>query len=303
MIDHRIQVLRVVAARGTVTGAAQALNYTPSTVSHQLRALARDLGVTLLEPAGRGIRLTGAAHVLLRRADELSARWEEVRAELAVVAERTSESLRLCGFSTAAAALLPHAASVVRATFPYCTVQIIEADPEECFDLLLTERADLAVAVSTASLPPRADPRFDQRPLLDDPLDLLVHEDHELAGRSSVLLSEAAEADWILDRPGRPHHGLVVAACSQAGFTPAAAHEAAEWQTGAALVGAGLGVALVPRLARLPEGYRIVRVPLRGEPAPSRHVLTGVRRGSLGQPAIATALAALDEVAGGVVTA
>ena len=53
MIDRRLQVLRMVAARGTVTAAAEALRYTPSAVSHQLRTLARDLGVALLEHEGR----------------------------------------------------------------------------------------------------------------------------------------------------------------------------------------------------------------------------------------------------------
>lgn len=297
MIDRRIQVLRVVAERGTVTAAAAALSYTPSAVSHQLRTLARDLEVTLLEPSGRGIRLTAAAHLLLRRSDELSARWEEVRGELVQAGGRAGSMLRLCGFSTAAAALLPSAAAAVTGRFPHCTVRIIEADPQECFDLLLAEQADVAVAVATGALPPNDDLRFDQRPLLDDPLDLLVHDQHRLATLESVHLTDAADEPWILDRPGRPHHGLVRTACAQAGFTPRIAHEAAEWQTGAALVGAGLGVALVPRLARLPDGYDIVRVPLRGEPAPSRHVLTGVRRGSRAQPLVATALAALHEAA------
>lgn len=297
MIDHRIQVLRVVAARGTVTAAARTLNYTPSAVSHQLRSLSRDLGVTLLEPAGRGVRLTAAARILLQRADDLYAQWEEIRSELAEAAHEDAGSLRLCGFSTAAAALLPAAASAVRDVHPYCVVRIIEADPEECFELLLTEQADLAVVVATAGLPPDTDPRFEQRPLLDDPLDLLVHEDHPLAKRDSVLLSEAAGEHWILDRPGRPHHQLVITACASAGFTPAVAHEAAEWNTGAGLVDAGLGVVLIPRLARLPDGYRIVRVPLRGEPAPARHVLTGVRQGSRRRPVIATALDALSKIA------
>lgn len=283
----------MVAERGTVTAAAQSLNYTPSAVSHQLSALSRDLGVKLLEPSGRGVRLTAAARVLLKRADELNARWEEIRAELAEVGQEERALLRLCGFSTAAAALLPATVSAVREAHPYCAVRIIEADPEECFDLLQTEQADLAVVVATSSLPPASDPRFDQRPLLDDPLDLLVPEGHRLASRPSVLLREAAEEDWILDRPGRPHHRLVLSACAEAGFRPSVAHEAADWDTGASLVSASLGVGLVPRLARLPDGYRIVRVPLAGEPAPARHVLTGVRRGSRGQPVIATALEAL----------
>lgn len=297
MIDHRLRVLRVLAVQGTVTATAQALSYTPSAVSHQLRSLARELGVALIEPDGRGVRLTAAARVLLEHADELFARWEQVRAELGEVEPQFVTSLRLCGFSTAAAALLPAAAARVRSDHPYCTVRIIEADPAECFELLLAEQADVAVVAAFPSLPPTTDPRFDQAGLLEDPLDLLVPEDHPFADRAAVQLREAADESWILDRPGRPLHHLVQSACATAGFSPAVAHEAVEWDTGAALVDAGLGVALIPRLARLPSGYRVVRVPLRGDPTPARHLLTGVRRGSRGQPAIATALAALERAA------
>ena len=203
----------------------------------------------------------------------------------------------MCGFSTAAAALLPQVVARVRVAHPHSVVRIIEADPHDCFELLLTEQADVAVLVAMASLPPKTDPRFDQASLLDDPLDLLVSADHRLAGRESVLLSEAADEPWILDRPGRPLHHLVQAACASAGFSPSVAHEAADWDTGAALVDAGLGVCLIPRLARVPEGCRITRVPLRGDPAPARHLLTGIRRGSGRQPVIATALRALQEIA------
>ncbi|UYM04384.1 LysR family transcriptional regulator [Solicola gregarius] len=297
MIDRRLHVLRVLAAQGTVTAAAAALDYTPSAVSHQLRSLAHDLGVTLLEHDGRGVRLTPAARVLLEHTDELFERWEAIRGELAAVDEERSGTLRLCGFSTAAAALLPELAVRVVERHPQCAVHIIEADPEECFDLLVADKADLGVVVATSSLPPRSDPRFEQQSLFDDPLDLLVPVGHPLAGKESVPLSEAADEPWILDRPGRPHRQLVLTACAAAGFSPSEAHQSAEWDTGAALVAAGLGVALVPRLARLPDDYRIARVPLRGDPTPSRHVLTGVRRGSLRQPIIAEALAELREIA------
>lgn len=295
MIDPRLHVLRVLAERGTVTAAATALQYTPSAVSHQLRTLARDLGVTLLEPDGRGLRLTTAGQVLLERVDGLFAHWEEINADLARSATGHAGTVGLCGFSTAAAALLPYAAARVRAAHPLAVVRIIEADPVECFDLLLTGGADVAVVVSIPSLPPMHDPRFDQAPLLEDPLDLLVSDDHPLAARPSVSLADAAAEPWILDRPGRPYRQLVQAACATAGFSPAIAHEAAEWETGAALVDAGLGVALVPRLAHLPSGYRITRVPLHGDPSPVRQVLSGIRGGSGRQPVVATALEALAE--------
>ncbi|KHL11960.1 DNA-binding transcriptional LysR family regulator [Mumia flava] len=297
MIDHRLHVLRMVAAHGSVTAAATALHFTPSAVSHQLRTLARDLDVTLLVHEGRGVRLTAAARTLLTHADDLFARWEEIKADLAVASEERAEELRLCGFSTAAAALLPHVAARSRATRPHLSVRIIEADPDECFDRLLNGDADLAVVVSTPTLPSSLDARFDQEPLLDDPLDLLVPEGHRLADQSSVSLADAADEPWILDHPGRPHHQLVVTACAAAGFTPYHAHEAVEWDTGAALTAAGFGVSMAPRLARLPAGYPIVRVPLSGSPSPARHVLTAVRQGSRRHPAIADALTFLEEAA------
>lgn len=297
MIDHRLHVLRLFAAHGTVSATARALHYTPSAVSHQLRTLAEELGEVLLVPEGRGVRLTPAARTLLGHADGLFARWEEIRAAVAASSGEQSGSLRICGFSTAAAALLPQVATHFARVHPGVTVRIIEADPEECFELLLADEADLAVVVATATLPPSIDPRFDQRPLLDDPLDLLVPSGHRLADSSSVLLSEAAGELWLSDRPGRPYHRLVLTACAEAGFTPAIAHEAAEWDTGAALVGAGLGIALVPRLARLPSGYPVVRVPLRGDPRPARHILSGVRRGGREHPVLAEALRVLDGIA------
>lgn len=295
MIDTRLQVLRLLAEHGTVTATADALHYTPSAVSHQLRTLARDLDVTLLVQDGRRVKLTPAARTLLAHVDELYERWEQIRADVAASAGEATGFLRICGFSTAAAALLPQVGAHIAEAHPRVVVQIIEADPEECFDLLLADYADLAVVVATPTLPSSTDPRFDQMPLLDDPLDLLVPAGHRLAGRDSVELSETANDPWILDRPGRPHHQLVLTACSEAGFRPTVAHQAAEWDTGAALVGAGFGVSLVPRLARLPTGYSVVRVPLRG--GPSRHVRTGVRRGRRGDPVIAAALGALQEAA------
>lgn len=293
MIDVRLQALRLVAEHGSVTAAATSTNYSPSAVSAQLRSLADDLGAPLLERRGRGIRLTEAALVLLEHADAVAASWERTRARVHRLEGPMAGSLTLCGFSTAAASLLPRAAQAVGAVHPGTVVRIIEADPVECFDLLLAERADVAVVVPTEETPPLGDPRFEQHDLGEDPLDLLVPAEHRLARRSTALLADAADEAWIMDRPGRTYHQLVLGACLSAGFTPDVAHEAAEWDTGAALVHAGLGVALVPQLANLPTVYDIVRVPLRGDPRPARRLRAAVRSGAQAHPTIATVLAAM----------
>lgn len=297
MIDRRLRVLRVLAATGTVTATAHALQYTPSAVSAQLRTLSEQIGVPLVAPDGRRLQLTAAGRALVSRLDELYELWERIEGEVKAAAGEISDSIRMCGFSTAAAALLPTVAARIRAAHPMATVEIIEAGPEECFEMLAVDHVDVAVVIATSDIPPRTDRRFSQHALMDDPLDLLVPADHRLAGRTSVSLGEAAYEDWITDHDGSAYHRLLLTACATAGFTPAVRHRSVEWESTAALVDAGFGCALVPRMARLPASYDIVRVPLDGEPQPARTVLTATRRGGETSPLVAEALTELASVA------
>ncbi len=300
MIDRRLQVLRAVARRGTVTAAAEVCNLTPSAASHQIQALARELDLTLLEPTGRNVRLTPAAHTLLAHADELYARWEAAQADLATHRSGgLTGPLHLCGFSTAAAAFVPTAAARLRTDYPHLAVQVTEAQPSRAFDLLDSRQADIAVVVGTPDIPPVSDARFDQQLLYEEPLDLLVPADHPHAEREAVALHEAAADPWIVGTPGGAYHQLVLLACASAGFAPNIAHYADEWDTGAALVARGFGLALVPRLADLPGHHRTTRIPLCGDPTPTRHIITATRAGSGHQPAIAVGLHALHQVADG----
>src|SRR5262245_46131360 len=110
MLDSKLKVLQMVDRYGGVTAAAEAMRYTPSAVSYQLRQLAEQLGVKLIEPAGRGIKLTAAARTVLRHTVVMQAQWEQARSELAATSEESSGLFTMCGFSTAATHLLPFAA-------------------------------------------------------------------------------------------------------------------------------------------------------------------------------------------------
>lgn len=297
MIDARLRVLQLVAKHGTVTAAAEALNYSPSAVSYQIRQLSAELGVELVVPHGRRIRLTSAAHALLHHAELLHSQWEHAQAELAALADDPRGTFALCGFSTAATYLLPPAAAELRDAFPNLTVRLIEADPARCFDLLLAGEADLALVIAMVDTPPLSDQRFDQIPLLDDPLDLVTPVGHPLAERSNVALADAANEPWILGSPGSTYHQLVMTMCMAAGFSPDVAHYADEWDTGTAFVAQGLGVILVPRLARLHSHWPVVRVPLRGEPVPARRILSATRKGARDHPTVARAFQAITTTA------
>lgn len=141
MIDlRRLHVLRAVAHYGTVTAAARALHFTPSAASQQIRQLARDLGVDLLEPQGRGVRLTAAAESLLAHADAIAERWEAAELDLRAEYSAPAGQLRVSGFTTAVSVLLAPMAVRMRERHPQLTVRIHETAVPESFDLLFEGR-------------------------------------------------------------------------------------------------------------------------------------------------------------------
>jgi len=296
MIDlRRLHVLRAVAHYGTVTAAARALHFTPSAASQQIRQLARDLGVDLLEPQGRGIRLTPAAESLLAHADAIQARWEEAELDLRADHGEPAGPLRVSGFPVAVSVLLAPMAVRLRERYPRLVVGIQESGVPESFDLLFEGEIDLAVVEATPYNPPLTDVRYDQQPLLDDPFDLVVPDGHPLAGRERVDLADAAREDWIAPVPESPCRPHVLSACGEAGFTPSVVHHALDWNVTAHLVAHRLGVALIPRLAHLTPHLPITR--LRCEGNPHRKLLTCTRSGAHERPAIAAALGELRELA------
>lgn len=294
MIDlRRLKVLRAVAHYGTITAAAKVLHFTTSAASQQIRQLGRELGVVLLEPHGRRVRLTPAARSLLAHADAIEARWEQAEIDLRAAGDEPAGIVRLCGIPTAVAMLLAPVVAPLRERHPRLRVRIQEVEQETGFDLLFGNEVELAILEATSSNPTAGDQRFDQRPLLDDPFDLVVHADHRLANRSAVSLIEAEREDWVLQSVSCTCRQHTLAACGAAGFTPNVVHNALEWNAIAHLVANGLGVTLVPRLAHLPPHLPLVRLPLTDPVGPTRKLLTCTRAGGHEHPAVAAVLAEL----------
>src|SRR5215212_7329501 len=115
---RRLRVLREVAQQGTLSAAADALHLTPSAVSQQLAALEREIGQPVVERNGRGVRLTGAAEVLVGHANVVLAQLEAAAADVAAYAEGLVGTVRVAGFATALAEIAAPAAAALRATHP-----------------------------------------------------------------------------------------------------------------------------------------------------------------------------------------
>lgn len=291
MIDlRRLRVLQAVAHYGTVTAAARSLHLTTSAASHQVRQLARELGVVLLEPHGRRVRLTPAARSLLTHAAAIEARWERAESDLRDQRVQPAGLLRVCGFPVVITELLAPMAAALQARYPQLTVQVREVAERESFDLLFDGEADLAIVEAAPDNPPFADPRYDQQHLAEDLFDLAVSTDHPLARRKRVRLVEAARENWVVPAEDCASRTHALAACTAAGFTPNVTQHALDWRAVAGIVAHGLGVALVPRMATVGPDLPVVWLPITGDPRPGRTLLTCTRSGSRDHPAIAAAL-------------
>lgn len=296
MIDHRLATLRTFASCGTVTATAELTGLSPSAVSAQLRELQRSLGITLFVKSGRGLKLTAAGQYLVRRSDVLVEEWERMRAAALREGRETPATFAIGGFSTAASNLLAPLGAHLRATRPDVQVAVTEADPARCLDLLTAGRLDLAVIVATQA-GPSGDARFEQIELLDDPLDVMVPAGHSAARRESVSLQDLAEEEWITEAAGGPYRALFTAAFVAAGLTPRVTHEVVEWETAMALVGAGLGIGLLPRLVSLAGVDNVVRVRLSGPTRPVRKIVVVTRPGGRASVLVRESLATLQTLA------
>src|SRR5262249_31781040 len=151
---RRLRLLRELQRLGTVSAVAEALSYSPSTVSQQLKVLEREAGTTLFEPAGRRGRLTDAALLLARHAQGLLASAERAEADLAAAATgAVAGVVRVGSFQTASLRLLMPAMNALRETYPGVHVRLVEAEPEPALEGLRSHQLDLVVADEWAGTP------------------------------------------------------------------------------------------------------------------------------------------------------
>lgn len=283
---RRLAVLRELRRRGSLARTAEALHLTPSAVSQQLATLARETGVPLTERDGRGVRLTGQARVLLAHADLIAAQLERARADLAAYGEGGRGSVTIGCFSSGILGLLPAALRALGERLPHVRVDVVEAEPPDLFTALDAGQVDVAVAVDFASTPPHTDRRYHRVDLLTDTLDLAVPTGHRLAGRERVALRELAGDSWIVGEAHSCCGAVMRSVCAAAGFTPDIRHAVNDWGALAALVEAGQGVALIPRLVRPLYAHRhLTLLPTEGKP-PARNVFAAVRAGAEGDPVL-----------------
>ena len=287
----RLRALHAVAVHGSVGGAAAALGYTPSAISQQIAKLERETRTPLLEKRGRGVVLTDAARELATAAEQVLALVESAEVALEERRGQVSGRLVVAAFATAARGLMPSVLAELTARYPELELRLLESDPYPMAELVGRGEVDLAVVQDWPNTPLPVPEGVARLPLGEDPVDVLLPAGHPLAALPELTVADLAGQHWISVPPGNICHDWLVRTMREAGEEPDVRFQVGEFETQIALIAAGLGVGLVPRLGRgpLPEG--VVARPVR--PEPTRRVFALWREQATRRPAIAAALETL----------
>lgn len=279
VLAPRLQQFVAVARAEHMTRAAHEAGVPQSTLSRSIARLEADLGIALFVRAGRSVALTREGRILLRHAEqalgELAAGVREVRGE-------TSELHGRVGFAflaTLGIAVVPRLLRDFRVEHPGIRFELMQGAHRYLLDQLRSGAADLAL---TAPVPD--EPGLAGVPLQEEEIRLVVPIGHPLAARGGIALREITHERFVGFLPGNGLRRTVEAWCREAGFVPRLAFESADVETLRGLVGAGLGVALLP-VAHHPHGHGIVEIPVT-QPRTTRTIgLVWVRDRELTPPA------------------
>ncbi len=270
----QLRVLQAVGETGSFSAAAVRLDYTQPAVSKIVATLERQLGTILVDRGLRPLRLTEAGSALTRRA---AAAFEQIAAaelEVEAIAKLSRGSLRIGTFSSAGAAIVVDALRAFRKSYPDVDVSIREIGMPSALIRSL-RRGDLDLGVSF-DYPEIGDTFGDDLAtvhLLDDPFDVVVPRSHRLERERTIRFADLGSENWLLGDFGAdsPSFRMIDRRCRDAGFDPNVVYRVNDCQMAQALVAAGEGIALLPRIMLQATHPGVAIRPLASDP-PMRRI-------------------------------
>jgi DNA-binding transcriptional LysR family regulator len=295
MIDvRRLRTFCEVARRGSFSAAADALAFTQPSVSRQVAMLESEVGAQLLERDARRVRLTQAGELMLEHAEAVLGRLDAAQAQLEALAGLESGRLRMSAFGSANTWLVPQALLRFAARYPRIELSLARVDAGTELAALRAGELDLALTTSLDVDEQTADDAIKTVRVLDDEYYLALPGGHRLAGRKRIAFKDLAQEIWI--EGAHPDClGSLEELSTLIGAEPRIGFYCDDWTGKQALVGAGLGIMLCPRLAMgdLRADIIVRRLP---RSLPPRTIYAAVP-GGYRAPTVDEMLACLKEVA------
>ncbi|MDN4472780.1 LysR family transcriptional regulator [Demequina zhanjiangensis] len=258
---RHLELLRELRDRGTLGAVAAATFRTPSALSQQLRTAERELGVRLVEPASRGLRLTWAGELLAEGADDVLTTLAALQARLDAGRGEPAGVVRVGTLPSAGAALLPGVMAALSDTL--ITLELQDFDLAEADYAARTADVDLVIGHSLIADVPVGAERLFTRVVAREPIDVVVPSGHPLEARQSVTPGDVAHEPWIVVPRGYPFATIHEAIEAATGRALTRVAEVRDNRLVESLVFRGLGIALLPRHST-PASGAYTLVPLDG---------------------------------------
>ncbi|WP_112241416.1 LysR family transcriptional regulator [Kribbella monticola] len=231
----------VLAETEHLTEAAATLQTSQPNLSRSLRRVEEAFGTRLFEREHRGLRLNPYGRIVLEGARAAAGALDSAQQRIDALLDPESGTVRLAFLHSVATGVVPDLLTAFRHSAPSIRFALREQPSHDIVQDLESGDAELAITG------PRPDKHtFGWHLLERQRLCLYVPPGHALAGRDRVRLAEAAGEPFIAMRSDFGFRRLTDELCRAAGFTPAVAFESTDLTTVDRLVGAGLGVAVLP---------------------------------------------------------
>ncbi len=237
MIDlASLTALRAVDDHGSVVAAADALGFTPSAISQQVKRLERQTNVPLLERVGRGVMLTQEGRHLVDAGSRLLADLEAIESGLHHQAGTVAGRLRITAFSTAMRGLVAPRLRDLRDAHPDLVLALTEREPWDTVELVAAGHADVGVAHSWGDVTLAIPDHLETTTVAHDVADVIVPADHRLARRRRITPHDLVDEGWIATPEGTICREWLSRMYDGTGRQPRIAHESLEFQSHLALV-------------------------------------------------------------------
>ncbi|WP_174703722.1 cidABC operon transcriptional activator CidR [Paenibacillus bovis] len=238
---RHLQYFIEVARLGSFTKAAEALFITQPTISKTIRSLEEELGAPLFNRVGRSVELTDAGKVIEQQAQNIVKSFHSLSSQLDDLRNLESGHLRIGLPPMIGSRFFPQIIGRFHQMYPNVTIQLFEDGGKKVESDVVNGSLDIGVTVL-----PVTENVLEYFSFTEEKLNLIVPNNHPLAERSEVQMSELAEDFFIIFREDFTLHGRIIEACIRVGFQPRIIYESSQWDLISEMVGAGLGVALLP---------------------------------------------------------
>jgi len=239
---------QIVAKHKSFTKASEELTLSQPALSRSILRLEEEVGVPLLERKSRGVVLNQYGKVFLETVNQVLSNMKETKQTIHDMVDPLHGTISLAFIQTLGSSFVPDLISEFQKEFPNIQFQL----SQNISSKILKEIHDANIDIGFCS-PLEPHEGLCSIPVLSEELFLIVPAAHRLAGKEMVNLSEVADDPFIFFKPQTALHDLIHNLCNEAGFLPRKVFEGYEERTVSDLVGANLGVAIVPYLPNLDE--------------------------------------------------